>query len=137
MQNCHLFFETGSESRTLSLFRLTYNSKVNNERKYYEGKLFSYIESADKKQRLMDGLYDKDFDEWLFRLDDLEFGNSNVFAFGMKYWPSYCNYGEEVSSGPYCFRPIDNLYEPLHYTDLKEQRLYNETQLVQKMVLYF
>lgn len=55
----------------------------------------------------------------------------------MKYWPSYCNYDTGSSSGAYAFRPIDGLYEPLHYTNLKSQRIYNETKLVQKMVLYF
>jgi len=53
-----------------------------------------------------------------FRLTDLKTNSSQLFDFGLKYWPSYINYRNQ-HSGPYIFRPIDNLFYPFTYSELK------------------
>jgi len=133
MVNCHMFFEVDASPYSLGLFRMTYNSTIDHERKPYDSTKWSgkdYIQSGDKSQNLLAPFYDKDNDEYLFLLEDKDFNTYTEFAFGMKYWPSYCNFKHGSNSGAYAFRPIDRLYNPIHYTDLKSISIYNETQLV-------
>lgn len=46
------------------------------------------------------------------------------FEFGLKYWPSHCNYTRYQNSGAYDFRPIDNLFSPLPYSELTDSVIY-------------
>jgi hypothetical protein len=56
----------------------------------------------------------------------------------MRYWPSYCNQwnGNGHNSGAYDFRPIDNLFESLAYSELKEAKI-QKGSFISKMTFYF
>lgn len=56
----------------------------------------------------------------------------------MRYWPSYCNNfdGNGRNSGAYDFRPIDNLFESLTYSELADANIQRGS-IISKMTFYF
>ena len=57
----------------------------------------------------------------------------------MRYWPSFVAYGQFSNghnSGAYDFRPIDNLFESLPYSELSEAYI-QRGRFIQKMIFYF
>jgi hypothetical protein len=56
----------------------------------------------------------------------------------MRYWPSYCNTfdGNGRNSGAYDFRPIDNLFESLTYSELADAKI-QKGSIISKMTFYF
>jgi hypothetical protein len=45
--------------------------------------------------------------------------SEHEFDFGLNYWPSYVRYDFSHNSGAYDFRPIDNLFANLPYSQIK------------------
>lgn len=62
----------------------------------------------------------------------------NKFSFALNFWPSFYNPSGNGgwNSGAYDFRPIDNLFENLPYSQLKNAYLYKGDHM-SKMIFYF
>lgn len=136
--NCHLYFEANTEAYSLNLFRLTYNSAVDNERHPVNAAAGSQIHTFDSEQTLAFDGYDSETAELSFSLHDNKFMSTHKLHFGVKYWPSYCDYHNPgSSSGIYAFRQIDRLYQPLKYSELKDMKVYPDAQMVQKFFFTF
>ena len=71
-----------------------------------------------------------------FNIIDKKFNSTNKFDFGLRYWPSYCNYKHQSSSGAYAFRPIDRLFYSMTYSNF-QSGTYIQGTFMQKLVLYF
>lgn len=70
-----------------------------------------------------------------FQISDKDNKNKE-FKYLSRYWPSYCDFSQSHNSGAYDFRPIDNLFEALPYSELIEASIAKGKHF-QKMTFYF
>ena len=54
-----------------------------------------------------------------FTLTDKEADSEEKFNINLNYWPSHIDYNDFHGSGAYCFRPIDNVFSGIPYSELK------------------
>jgi hypothetical protein len=138
MTNCHLYFEALTEPYSLNLYRVTFSLDVDNERHSIDAGSGAQISSMDSIHSLTFQGYNSQTDELSFTLTDKQAQTTHNFHFGVKYWPSFCDYNNMGhSSGIYAFRPIDKLFEPLKYSNIKDMKVYPDAQLVQKFFFTF
>lgn len=67
---------------------------------------------------------------------DKDSKTENAFNFALNYWPSFVDYHQNHNSGAYDFRPIDNLFSSLPYSQLKNALFY-QGEFMSKIVMYF
>ena len=138
MKACNFYFQNAFthslDEGSLSMYKLTYDTDIDREANSTVAKLGDTLENDNLKVEL--GETNKLESNINFNIIDKKFNSSNVFDFGLRYWPSYCNYLHQASSGAYAFRPIDNLHYTLTYSNF-QYAYYIKGTFMQKMVLYF
>jgi hypothetical protein len=111
---CQMFIKTQINSRDINLYKLTYNLETDHEVKQKLLKSGDSL-SHSKLSLQFNGSSLKD-STMQFTVMDSSAKTTSSFQFGLKYWPSHCNYTRWQNSGAYDFRPIDNLFAPLPYS---------------------
>jgi len=71
-----------------------------------------------------------------FTVIDKSSNSENKFNFALNFWPSFVNVNGAPNSGAYDFRPIDNLFANLPYSQLKNAFIYHG-EYMSKIIMYF
>ena len=132
-----MFIKSSIEPRDINLYKLTSDKLTDFEVSEQSLKSGDSIENENIKLQFNEGRTKES--SLNFSILDKEFkSDENVFEFLMRYWPSYCNTfnGNGRNSGAYDFRPIDNLFESLTYSELSDAKIYRGTHM-SKMIFYF
>ena len=136
MENCQMFVKSQIEPRDINLFKLSTDKSANSEVPQESLKAGDFIENQNIKLQFNSGnAKDSSLN---FSILDKVFNTENAFEFLMRYWPSYCNNydGNGHNSGAYDFRPIDNLFETLSYSELTDAKI-QKGSFMSKMTFYF
>mmetsp|Transcript_518 Transcript_518/g.537 ORF Transcript_518/g.537 Transcript_518/m.537 type:complete len:182 (+) Transcript_518:1523-2068(+) len=115
--NCQMIVQMQVNARTISLLQLVPSDIFNYER------TAEVMTSNNNKITVLDRSLEftgVDSTEQVmnFKLTNTTSKKSNTFDFGLKYWPSFTSSDTSHNSGAYIFRPIDNLFFPITYSNI-------------------
>lgn len=129
-----MFIKTSIEPRSINLFKLVVNTQANLEAPQEQLKSGDTIENENIILKFNEG---RQKDSALnFSILDKKSNTENVFDYLSRFWPSYCKKYAWHNSGAYDFRPIDNLFEPLVYSELVDAKI-TRGSFTSKMTFYF
>lgn len=124
VQECQMFAKTTVEPKNVKIYELQLN-KDGGEPSIVPRKLLTGDQIAFEEMALIFEGASVDESTLSFKLfNSSDEYTAHTFSYGLKYWPSHCNYTRYQNSGAYDFRPMDNLFSPLPYSKLIDAVFY-------------